>query len=373
MQLPSYVQEIVNVLNQAGHEAFVVGGAVRDYLLGEIPHDYDIATSATPKEVIALFPRTTSYGMKFGSVTVLAKRPVEVTTFRREGRYMDARRPLDVSFSKKIDDDLLRRDFTINAIAYSPKTGIYDPLCGIGDLELKIIRAVGDPVERFREDALRILRAVRFLAKLGPPWQIEEKTLEAMAASSHLVKKLSKERITDEIVRIASSRFASYGLEALEKISETAFGHPLQPLDLDALPLCEDLRLAGLTKANPWLFSWLVLSKKTQKYLEKVHLNRPIPESLPELRHLCAQVGRDHLDHWLILRGEPPRLHEIADDPIGIQDLAVGGKDLQKLFGEGPQVGEVLERLAYLVREDPSLNTREKLLQLASDQKEPGK
>ena len=131
MQLPSYVQEIVNVLNQAGHEAFVVGGAVRDYLLGEIPHDYDIATSATPKEVIALFPRTTSYGMKFGSVTVLAKRPVEVTTFRREGRYMDARRPLDVSFSKKIDDDLLRRDFTINAIAYSPKTGIYDPLCGI--------------------------------------------------------------------------------------------------------------------------------------------------------------------------------------------------------------------------------------------------
>ncbi|MDD4263486.1 MAG: CCA tRNA nucleotidyltransferase [Firmicutes bacterium] len=370
MKLPLYVLDILNTLDKAGFESFVVGGAVRDYLLGKTPYDYDITTSATPKEVIALFPKTTPYGIKFGTVTVLSKEPVEVTTFRKDGYYVDGRRPLEVSFSKKIEEDLYRRDFTVNAIAYSPTIGFYDPVGGKEDLKLKLIRAVGTASNRFAEDSLRILRAVRFLAKLGRPWKIEDETFVAMKNSAHLIKRLSKERITDELIKLIVSESALYGLELLSVITNDAFGASLALVDLDSLPFKMNLRLASLVKANTWLTDWLILPKKTLRYIKKMLVNQPIPENLTDLRHLCFLVGREYLDDWLLLRGLKPKSKEIESHAIFVSDLAISGNDIKHL-GKGPQIGTMLDKLAYLVRENQTLNTKEALLKIIGDQKEP--
>ena len=180
MQLPKYVLDILQTLENAGYESYVVGGSVRDNLLGRTPHDYDIATQALPTSIIALFPHTASTGIKFGTVTVLSEAPVEVTTFRKDGPYCDRRRPTNVTFSPRILDDLARRDFTINAIAYSPIRGLYDPFLGQIDLQNRVIKTVGKPQKRFQEDALRILRGIRFCSSLGSDWSLESATAKAM-------------------------------------------------------------------------------------------------------------------------------------------------------------------------------------------------
>ena len=168
ISIPKHASDIIKTLSSHGYEAFVVGGCVRDSILGKEPADWDITTSALPEQVKALFPRTIDTGLKHGTVTIMMdKIGYEVTTYRIDGTYEDHRRPNDVTFTSSLREDLMRRDFTINAMAYNPKQGLVDPFGGLGDLEKKVIRCVGDPKERFTEDALRILRAVRFSAKLG--------------------------------------------------------------------------------------------------------------------------------------------------------------------------------------------------------------
>ena len=182
-KIPSQVLEILKKFENAGHEAYIVGGCVRDMLLGREPKDWDICTSAEPKQVIGLFGIKNVYltGLKHGTVTVLPRfennayipmTGYEVTTFRVDGGYSDGRHPDSVSFTKSIKEDLARRDFTINAMAYNPKTGLIDPFDGQKDLTMKIVKCVGNPVDRFKEDALRILRALRFSSQLG--FDIEE-------------------------------------------------------------------------------------------------------------------------------------------------------------------------------------------------------
>lgn len=203
MELPFQICEVLERIEKAGFAAFVVGGCVRDHLMGMTPHDFDITTSATPKETERVFAdcRVIETGIKHGTVTVLYKGvSVEITTFRVDGAYSDGRHPDSVSFSRNIEDDLSRRDFTINGIAYNPKLGFVDPFDGKKDINSGIIRCIGDPDKRFSEDALRVIRALRFSAVLGFP--IEEQTARAMEAHKKNLRKVSAERIFAELKRL---------------------------------------------------------------------------------------------------------------------------------------------------------------------------
>ena len=204
ISIPAGAAKILHTLEDAGFEAFVVGGCVRDSLLGRNPHDWDITTSAGPQQVKALFPRTIDTGLKHGTVTVLIGRePYEVTTYRIDGDYLDGRHPSEVTFTSSLREDLQRRDFTINAMAYSESRGLQDCFDGVSDLENGRIRAVGNPMKRFGEDALRIMRAVRFAAQLG--YEIEEETVQAMKALAPTLSKVSAERIAAELEKLLVS------------------------------------------------------------------------------------------------------------------------------------------------------------------------
>lgn len=195
---------IIENLEKNGFSAYAVGGAVRDSLLGKTPYDFDITTSAEPDDVKKLFEKTINTGIKHGTVTVLVENePIEVTTFRSDGKYLNNRKPESVTLVKDIKEDLARRDFTINALCYNEKEGLVDLFGGKEDLKNKVIRTVGNPVKRFTEDSLRILRAIRFSAQLG--FSIEENTKKAIKECAHLVKNLSCERIISELDKIIMS------------------------------------------------------------------------------------------------------------------------------------------------------------------------
>ena len=197
-------EKILYRLNEKGYEAYIVGGCVRDMILGRTPGDWDITTSAKPEETKACFSHTYDTGIKHGTITVLmGEKGYEVTTYRIEGEYTDCRHPDEVIFTRDIHEDLLRRDFTMNAIAYHPEEGFIDPFGGRNDIERKVIRGVGCPEERFTEDALRMLRAVRFAAQLG--FEIETETWNALREKAPLIKKISAERIREELQKLIMS------------------------------------------------------------------------------------------------------------------------------------------------------------------------
>lgn len=204
IKMPAAVNMIIEVLQQRGYEAFAVGGCVRDSILGRIPDDWDITTSASPYQVKELFQRTVDTGLQHGTVTVMVGNTgYEVTTYRIDGEYEDGRHPKEVLFTSNLTEDLKRRDFTINAMAYSQEQGLIDVFGGMDDMQNKIIRCVGDPWKRFGEDALRILRAVRFAAQLG--FVIEEKTKQAIVELAPTLVKISAERIQTEMVKLLIS------------------------------------------------------------------------------------------------------------------------------------------------------------------------
>ncbi|MBQ7841569.1 MAG: CCA tRNA nucleotidyltransferase [Lachnospiraceae bacterium] len=204
IQMPQKVCDIINTLQQAGFEAYAVGGCVRDSLLGRAPNDWDITTSAKPEQVKELFSRTIDTGIQHGTVTVMLDRVgYEVTTYRIDGKYEDGRHPKDVVFTASLEEDLKRRDFTVNAMAYNEKEGLVDLFDGIGDMRHGVLRCVGDPIARFSEDALRIMRAVRFAAQLD--YEIEENTKDAMKKLAHNLEKISAERIQVELVKLVTS------------------------------------------------------------------------------------------------------------------------------------------------------------------------
>ena len=202
-------REIIKKFNYAGYEAYLVGGSVRDMIMGRQIYDYDICTSALPKEVYGVFPDDKIFetGIKHGTVTVIiASASLEITTYRIESTYSDNRHPDSVEFTDLIENDLSRRDFTVNAIAYSPHSGITDPFGGCGDIEKKIIRCVGEPDKRFGEDALRILRALRFSSVLG--FEIEPETAESIHRNYKLLENISVERIFAELSKLLCGKDA---------------------------------------------------------------------------------------------------------------------------------------------------------------------
>ena len=209
LEIPKNAETILNILENAGYEAYVVGGCVRDSILGRTPDDWDITTSAKPEQVKELFHRTVDTGLQHGTVTVLMeKEGYEVTTYRVDGEYEDGRHPKEVTFTASLEEDLKRRDFTINAMAYNPSRGLVDLFGGMEDIDRKIIRCVGDPLERFTEDALRIMRAVRFSAQLG--FTIEDETRKALKVLAPNLKHVSAERIQTELVKLLVSPHPDY-------------------------------------------------------------------------------------------------------------------------------------------------------------------
>ena len=239
MYLPDEVKTVICKLSSAGFEAYVVGGAVRDALLGNSPHDYDLCTSATPEQMRTVFgsERIIDTGIKHGTLTILINNtPVEITTFRKESKYTDGRRPDKVCFVTNIEQDLSRRDFTINAIAYSPHKGVVDPFGGQKDLENKILRAVGNADERFLEDYLRILRGLRMASELG--FEIEQNTKNALKANADLLLNISAERISSELMRFLCGRYAGRVLRRF--------------IDVFGVILPELLPMKGFKQHNPY-------------------------------------------------------------------------------------------------------------------------
>lgn len=237
MWIPENVEWIIRELMAHGFEAYAVGGCVRDSVLGREPEDWDITTSAKPEQVKQIFHRTVDTGIEHGTVTVLIdKEAYEVTTYRVDGEYEDHRHPKEVTFTASLEEDLKRRDFTINAMAYNPQTGLVDIFEGIDDLNKKIIRCVGNPRERFDEDALRILRAIRFSAQLG--FEIDNMTKEAMTEKAETLRDVSAERIRVELVKLLVSKHP-------EKIREA------QRLGLTKVVLPEYDTIVGVEQHTP--------------------------------------------------------------------------------------------------------------------------
>jgi len=222
MQIPKEVKFVIGKLKEKDFEAYIVGGCVRDFLRGVEPEDWDVVTNAKPKEIQKIFPKS-FYNNQFFTVTVQTDsqnsrlKEIEITTYRSEAKYTDKRHPDEIKFAKTIEEDLARRDFTVNAIALDLK--IIDPFDGQHDLKDKIIKAVGNPKERFGEDALRMMRAVRFAVTLGEGWQIDKKTAEAIKKNSPWLQAISRERIRDELLKIIMGDRAAAGLELLRGLS----------------------------------------------------------------------------------------------------------------------------------------------------------
>ena len=229
MDIPKEVKFVIEELKKAGFGAYIVGGCVRDFLRGVEPEDWDIATSARPEEIQKVFSKS-FYENKFLTVTIQTKsknprlKEIEITTYRSEAKYTDKRHPDEIRFAKTIEEDLARRDFTVNALAMDlaevgpPQIKVIDLFGGQEDLENKIIRTVGNPEERFSEDALRMMRAVRFLATLGEGWKIKERTSQAIKKNSFWLQAISKERIREEFLKIIMAERAADGIELLRKL-----------------------------------------------------------------------------------------------------------------------------------------------------------
>jgi tRNA nucleotidyltransferase (CCA-adding enzyme) len=385
LEIPEPILEIARTLERAGFEAWCVGGTLRDALLGHPQSDYDIATAATPDQVQGLFPKTIEVGIKYGTVGVFdRKRQLhEVTTFRRDVT-TDGRHAV-VAYGVALEDDLARRDFTINAIAYHPLRREWrDPFDGAADLKKGLIRAVGDPAQRFREDYLRILRALRFAARFD--FTIDPATWEAARAAAPGLAQLSAERVRDEwfkSLRTARSltRLVSLWTEvgaAQAWIPELGAAPAPASTPAELTPEQRDpVILTALLCSSPaTLLKRLKASNAEIDRAGGIENGPAAPETTEErsVRRWLAQVGKSADDLsaiWALRHGREPAWAEIVrrvrrrGDPVTRSDLAVTGSDLEALGAKGPRIGQLLAQLLDRVLEDPALNTKATLLDLA--------
>lgn len=383
-EIPPYVDDILRRLEDAGHESYAVGGCVRDTLLGRRPHDWDVATSAGAAAVTALFERTAPTGIKYGTVTVLTDAGgVEVTTFRRDGEYRDGRRPETVDFTGGITDDLSRRDFTINAMAMDRSGRITDPFEGREDLSGCVIRCVGDPERRFSEDALRMLRAVRFSAQLG--FEIEAGTLGAIIRLSPLARRLSAERVRDELVKLLKSERPEY----VERLMEyglldgflTGRGGGIPFERLRAVPADDRLEVFALLAAKAGaaadpaelLRALRCPARLASAVSDALGLMEELrPYAMSVRLALCA-----HQTPAVLAAAGAGGFWESAAREVSaggftrISDLAIGGRELHALGLSGPEIGAALRALALRVTSGQLENSPAALLSAAAQTKIP--
>ncbi len=435
---PEDIQNILKILQGSGHEAYAVGGCIRDSILGRTPKDWDVTTNATPEEVKRLFPKTVDTGLKHGTVTVVLNgEAYEVTTFRIDGEYEDGRHPSHVEFTDRVGEDLRRRDFTINAMAWNKEKGIVDPFGGRADLVTGLIRSVGSPDDRFREDALRMLRAVRFAARLG--FEIDDDTLKAMKEQGKLINKVSAERIRDELNGILTAGnpmklsilrdtgILEYILPEVEACFRTAQNNPHHAYNvgehsLRAVAAVEDdlcLRWTMLlhdtgkavtrttdekgidhyyghpaksvTIADNVLKRLRFDRKSIERILRliKFHDREILPQPKAVARAVNA-VGDDIFIDLLKVKRADKRAQTPKDIEKGIRyvdaieklylelkegngcfslkNLAISGRDLLNMgFSEGREVGIALKLLLDRVLEEPSLNEKQYLTEIAEE------
>jgi tRNA nucleotidyltransferase (CCA-adding enzyme) len=389
LEIPEAILEIARTLEKAGFEAWCVGGTLRDTLLGYPQSDYDIATAAMPEQVQALFPKTIGVGIKYGTVGVLDRQRElhEVTTFRRDVA-TDGRHAV-VAYGVALEDDLARRDFTINAIAYHPLRHEWrDPFGGARDLESHLVRAVGDPAQRFREDYLRILRALRFAARFD--FSIDSQTWEAARAAAPGLTRLSAERVRDEWFK--SLRTARSLTQLVSLWKEVGAAQAWIPELGAQLGSRTDIPEPPPDERDPVLLTALLCSSPAAVLKRLKASNAEIDrarglEAGPEapggkdersVRRWLAQTGdsADDLSALWSLRqgGEPPWDEAVQKirrrgDALTRTDLAVSGSDLESLGARGPRIGQMLAELLDQVLEDPALNTKDRLLDLARKMK----
>ena len=428
MYIPNSVLELINTLEEAGFETWVVGGCVRDHLMGNVPHDYDCCTAAEPEQMQALFAdrQLVLAGLKHGTVGVVTEAGVvEITTFRTEGGYLDSRHPDWVKFVRDVKEDLARRDFTVNAMAYSPRRGLCDPFGGQADLKNGLLRAVGDPVLRFREDALRILRGLRFAARFG--FEIEEATRTAMHTEIAGLDTLARERVLTELegfLLAATARDILDGAELLFRVipelapqlgfdqknphhEHDIFTHTA--MVVERAPKEPVLRMAALLHDLGKVDTFFLDEKGVGHFYGHAGLGAKMAEGI--LRRLkCSNALRDEVT-WLIAHHMDrfpceeksarrclskhglPRMERLTrlqmadfggkvDDgdldewlrllrevdaregALTLKTLAVKGQDLIGLgIAPGKQVGELLNRLLSMVLAGELPNQREALLE----------
>ena len=412
--LPLKVQYILNTFSQAGYEAYIVGGCVRDLLLGITPKDWDITTNCLPLGTEELFPNTIPTGIKHGTVTVMLDgEGFEVTTFRTEGDYLDNRHPSNVTFVSDIKEDLSRRDFTVNALAYNPMLGLKDFFYGKDDLKNKLIRSVGDGSKRFKEDALRMIRAIRFSSTLG--FNIEEDTLLAIKRNNNLISNVSNERIREELCKILLSKKPSVGINLLHKCGLLKFIIPHIYVSFDEVIFKDLLKLIDSTEEdlilrltalfyNANIFSnnsddsyisnynicnstlkALKFSNNTVEscsliireshnlisFTSKVKIKKFLSsQSLSLLNHMISfekskalSLSLDNKENMLSsISSIEVSLRKILNnnEPIYLKDLSITGNDLMTLgIEKGKNIGIILNLLLNKVLEDPSLNKKE--------------
>ena len=408
--VPAGAAQALERLHRAGHEAWLVGGCVRDRLLGREPKDYDVTTSALPEETERVFAGETliETGLKHGTVTViLAGEPVEITTYRVDGTYSDGRRPDSVTFTRSLAEDAARRDFTINAMAYAPDLGLWDGCGGREDLDRGLIRCVGDPETRFREDALRILRALRFAAQLD--FALEPATLAAARKTAPLLKKVAAERITAELEKLLCGPAAGRVLTLCPDILGTVLPE-LAPLaeparrtvppggdlllclaaSLDRLPPRLTVRLAALLRCGERLTGSAAEGDgPARRILDRLRFPRRVQEESLSLTALwerepeagrpgvlrrLSQLGERLYFDWLDLRrAEAPSAALDGTEALArsllaegaclsVRDLAVNGRDLLALGWAGPSLGRAMEALLIRVQAGELPNRRDALL-----------
>lgn len=426
MNIPEPARKIIDRLNEHGYEAYVVGGCVRDMILKREPGDWDITTSARPEQVKALFTRTLDTGIQHGTVTIMiGKEGYEVTTFRVDGDYTDGRHPDTVTFTPSLEEDLKRRDFTINAMAYNHNTGLVDIFGGREDIEGKVIRCVGNPTERFTEDALRILRAIRFSAQLG--FEIEDATRQAITQIAPNLVHVSKERIQVELTKLLLSDrpeamklvyetgISPYVSETFHKMGEMIGDMPVTVPAKKALRWALFLRkgtpeqavriLRDLKLDNDTIYQVKVLTgwigrsicgeialpdEKTDEMctLEAAAELEFVPgeESKTQIRKVMSQMELELFDDLLNIKmclakaaakdsqsvavRQLEKICALRDEIladgncISLKMLAVTGNDLIKAgMKPGKEVGQTLHHFLELVLEEPEKNTKEYLLE----------
>ena len=435
LSIPKYVEEAINDIEKAGFEAYVVGGALRDIMLGRQPTDWDITTNALVDDLKMIFKRHFETGIAHGTLTVLVDNiPLEVTTYRIDGDYLDNRRPASVEFTNNLYEDLKRRDFTINAIAYNPKIGIVDLFNGTEDLRKGIVRCIGSADRRFNEDALRILRGLRFSAMLN--FDIESETLASISKNKNLLKNISAERINVELTKLFlsdnrlellfGSGVGEVILPEVAKCFTITQNNPHHIYDVGSHTLCTvrntpktpTLRFAALlhdvgktetkttdengvdhfyghNKASEGIartiLNRLKFDNKTKDRVLKLVLlhDREIQPTEKLVRRAVAKIGKETFESLLLLKRadalaqNPEFISEkllfisqiekiyknILDQkqPLSLKDLAVNGADMQKIGIFGKQIGDTLSMLLDKVLENPTLNIKEKLINLAKE------
>lgn len=428
---------VVKTLRDKSHRAFVVGGSLRDFLLRRPVSDWDVSTDAKPEDVIACFKKTVCIGAAHGTVAVqTAGGQVEVTTFRTEGEYSDSRHPDSVKFIETVEEDLARRDFTINAMAYDPiGKALVDPYDGRGDLSRRQIKAVGDPSQRFSEDALRLLRAIRLATVLN--FEIEKETFKAIAALKEKVTEVSAERVRDELMKCLKADKPSVAFELMRQASllrlvlpelEESVGVPQNryhayDVYFHSLMSCDAadrekplVRLAALLhdlgkpitreeKGTDATFynhqsvgaemADIALRRLRFSRADREHVVKLIKQHMfnytsqwsdGALRRFVRRVGEDSLADLFDLRiadrlgnglkeGFPVYIEDLRtriesllreEHALKVSDLALDGRDVMEELGlePGPEIGEVLKELLEVVLDDPSLNTKERLLEM---------